>query len=75
MKSNSKHFQSSEIAPKCAITYLYSSKYYRGDKKLKTCQEQPRLLSAHSMKVFYKTTTCQRRPLLSCPESVHLIQV
>ena len=27
-KSNSKHFLSSRMAPKRAITYLYSSKYY-----------------------------------------------
>ena len=47
-KSNSKHFKSSKMAPKRTITYLYSSKYYCGNKKLKTCQERPHLWS------FYK---------------------
>ena len=58
----------------CAIgNLLYSSKYYC-DKKLKTCQEQPYLVSGHLIKKFYKTTTCPRR-LLSAPKSSGLIKV
>ena len=45
------------------------------EKKLKACQEQPHLVSDCFIKVFYKTTTCPRQPLLSGPKSVHLIQV
>ena len=44
-------------------------------KKLKTCQEWPHLLSSRFIKVFYKTTTCPRRPHLSGPKSGRLIQV
>ena len=44
-------------------------------KKLKTCQEQSHLVSGHFIKVFYKTTTCPKRPPLSGPKSGRLIQV
>ena len=58
----------------CAIANLYSSKYYHG-KKIKTCQEQSYLVNGRLIEVFYKTTTCQGRPLLDGPKSGHLIQV
>ena len=45
------------------------------EKKLKTCQERPHLLSTSFIKEFYKTTTCSRQPLLSGPESCLLVQV
>ena len=57
-----------------ATANLYSSKYYRGE-KTKTCQERPHFLSGHFIKVFYKTTTCPRQPLLNDPKSGRLIQV
>ena len=41
----------------------------------KTCQERPHLLSDRFIKVFYKMTTCPRRPLLRGPKSGRLIQV
>ena len=44
-------------------------------KKLKTCQERPHFVSGRFIKVFYKTTTCPRRPLLSGPKSGRLTQV
>ena len=46
------------MTPKHPIRNLYSSKHYSGDKKLKTCQEWPHLLSRYFIKVFYKTTIC-----------------
>ena len=55
-----------------AITNLYSSKYCCG-KKLKTCQEWSHLVSGRFIKMFYKTTTCSRWPLLSGPKSGRLI--
>ena len=45
------------------------------ENKLKTCQERPHLVSCRFMKVFYKTTTCPRRPLLSGPKSGFPVQV
>ena len=45
------------------------------EKKLKTCQEWQHLVSGLFIKVFYKTTTFPRRPLLSGPKSGCLIQV
>ena len=45
------------------------------EKKLKTCQERPHLVSGRFIKVFYKTTTCPRRPLLSGPKSDFPVQV
>ena len=82
MKSNSEYFYSSRMAPKCAIATLYSSKYYRGEKnkillgkKIKSCQEQPHLLSGCFLKLFNKTTTHARRTFLNDPKSGHLIQV
>ena len=36
--------------------------------KTKICQEQPDLVFGHFIKVFYKATTCPRRPLLSGPK-------
>ena len=47
---------------------FYSSKYYCRKKTLKTCQERPHLLSSRFIKVFYKTTTCPRWPLLHGPK-------
>ena len=44
-------------------------------KKLKTCQERPNLVSGYFIKVFQKTTTYPRQPLLSGPKSGRLIQV
>ena len=42
---------------------------------LKTCQGGPHFLSGCFINVFYKTTTCQRRPLLGGPKSGCLKQV
>ena len=50
-------FNLPRMAPKCTITYFHTSKYYHGDEKLKTCQEQPHLLSGRFIKVFHKMTT------------------
>ena len=62
------------MASKHAQLHIFnSSKYYRGEKKLKTCHEQPHLVSGRFIKVFFKTTTCPRRPLLSGPKSGCLI--
>ena len=58
----------------CAIANHYSSKYYRG-KKLKTCQEQPYLVSGHFIEVLCKATTCSRRSFLNGPKSGRLVQV
>ena len=55
-----------------ATANLYSSKYFC-EKKLKACQEWPHLVSGPFMKVFYKTNTCPRLPLLNGPNSGHLI--
>ena len=63
------------MEPKRAIANLYSSKYYRGKKIPKPCHEGPHLLIDRFMKVFYKTTTCPRQPLLLGPKSGHLIQI
>ena len=62
------------MAPKRTIN-LYSSKYYSGDKKLKTCQKQSHLLSGRFIKVIYEMATCTRQPLLSGPKNGRLIQV
>ena len=45
-----------------------------GKKTQKTCQEWKHWASGHFMKLFYKTTTCTRRPLLSILKSGCLIQ-
>ena len=50
-------------------------KHSQWEYKLKTCQEQPDLVCGCFIKVFYKTTTCPRWPLLSGPKSGCLIQV
>ena len=42
---------------------------------LKTCQHQPDLVFGRFIKVFYKTTTCPGRPLLSGPKSGRFIKV
>ena len=44
-------------------------------KILKTCSEQPRLVSGCFIKVFHKMTTCPRQLLLSGPKSSCFIQV
>ena len=43
------------------------------EKKTKNLPERPHLLSGLFIKVFYKTTTCPRLPLLSVPKSGRLI--
>ena len=43
--------------------------------KLKTCQEQPYLVSGCFIKLFYKTTTCPRQSPLSGPKIGQLILV
>ena len=61
------------MAPKHA-KYLLCIKDSWWEEKLKTCQEQQGFVCGHFMKVFYKTTTCPKRPLLSGPKIGHLIQ-
>ena len=63
------------MAPKRTIANLYSSKYHSGKKNKNTSKEGPHLLSDCFIKVFYKMTTCPRRPLLSEPKSGCLLLV
>ena len=63
------------MAPKHAQLRIFIQANITVGKKLKTCQERPHLVSGRFIKVFYKTTTCIRRPLLSGPKSGRLIQV
>ena len=44
-------------------------------KKLKTCRERPHLLSGRFIKLFYKTATYPRQPLLSGLKRGRLMQV
>ena len=72
MKSNLKIFLIFKNGTKtCAIANLYSSKYCCVKKKLKTCQEQPHLVSDHVIMVFYKTTTWPRQTLLKLCSRSH----
>ena len=75
MNSDLKHFQSSRTAQKCAIANLLSKQILPWEKKLKTCQGRPHLLSDRFIRAFYKTTTCPRRSLLSGTKSGRLLQV
>ena len=43
--------------------------------KVKTCQEQPDLVCGHFIKVFYKTTTCPKWPLLNGPKGGRLLNL
>ena len=55
------------------IYSLYDINSGRGGPKV--FSEQPHLASGHFMKVFYKTTTCPRQPIMSGHKSGRLIQV
>ena len=79
-KSNLKTFsifkngtKTCEIANLYSRKSLFSMKHSQWEEKLKTCQEWPDLVCGYFIKVFYKTNTCPRQPLLSGPKSVHLI--
>ena len=61
------------MAPKRAIAIFIQANITVW-KKLETCLKQ-HLLSSRFIKVFYKMTTCPRRPLLSGPKSGRLVQV
>ena len=63
------------MAPKHEQLQIFIQANISVEKNLKTCQEQPHLVSGHFIKLFHKTTTCPRWPLLSGPKSSHLIQV
>ena len=53
---------------------LYNT-FTQKKKQPKTYQEQPNLVSGSFIKVFYKMTTCSRRPLLSGPKNDLFIHV
>ena len=77
IKSNSKHFKSSSMAQKHAKwqIFIHVKTFTLGEKNpQKTCQEWKHWASGHFMKLFYKTTTRTRRPLLSILKSGCLIQ-
>ena len=63
------------MAPKHKQLQIFIQANITMRKKLKTCKEQPHLVSGHFIKVFYKMTTCPRQPILSCPKKGRLIQV
>ena len=71
---NEKYFKTFVIF-KNGTKSLNCKSFKKKTNKLKTCQERPHLLSGRFIKVFYKTTTCPRQPLLSGSESGSLIQV
>ena len=48
------------MAPKYAQLQVFIQANITMEKKLKTCQEQPHLVSGRFIVVFYKTTTCPR---------------
>ena len=75
MKSNLKHFNLQEWHQNTHDYKSLCKQILLLEKKLKTYQEQPHLVSGHFIKVFYKTTTCPRQLLLSGSKSGHLIQV
>ena len=58
------------MAPKQALLQIFIQANVIVGKKRKNCQERPHLVSGRFIKVFYKTTTCQRRPVLSGPKSL-----
>ena len=60
------------MAPKHEQLQIFIHANISVGKNLKTCQERPQLVSGRFEKVFYKTTTCSRRPLLSGPKSGRL---
>ena len=62
------------MAPKHAQLQIFIQANITVGKKLKTCQERPHLVSSRFIKVFYKTTTCPRRPLMGGSKSGRLIQ-
>ena len=73
MKNNLKTFLILNNNTKTHAIANLSSNNYCCEKKLKICQEWRHLVSGRFTKMFYKTTTCPRRPLLSGPKSGHLI--
>ena len=61
------------MARKHAQLQLFIEANITVGKKLKTCQERPHLVSGPFIEVFYKTTTCPRRPIFNGPKSGRLI--
>ena len=60
MKSNFNIFDLQEWNLNVQLQTFIQANITMGKKTLKTCQEQPHLLSGHFIKVFYKITTCPR---------------
>ena len=54
---------------------IFVCKTFTVGKKIKACQEQSDLVCGRFIKVFFKTTTCPRRPFFTGPKSGRLIQV
>ena len=71
-KRKSKHFYLQELHQNAQLQVIIQANITVG-KKTKNLLERPHLLSGLFIKVFYKTTTCPRLPLLSVPKSGRLI--
>ena len=71
-KRKSKHFYLQELHQNAQLQVIIQANITVG-KKTKNLPERPHLLSGLFIKVFYKTTTCPRLPLLSVPKSGRLI--
>ena len=63
------------MTPKLAQLQVFIQANITMGKKIKTCQEWPKLVSGCFMRVVYKTTTCPRWSLLNGHKSGHLIPV
>ena len=57
------------MTPEHAQLHIFIQANITVGKILKACQVRPHLVSGPFIKVFYKTTTCTRPPLLSGPRS------